>query len=328
MESFIFSVSAISPIIIMVVIGYVLKRLGIVKEETAKILNKMVFRVFLPAMLFLNVYKIDDLAGIDFSFITYAAAVTVSVFLISIPIVMQVTKKQDRRGVLLQAVFRSNYALIGLPLAESLFGEAGLAVASLLSAVLIPIYNVLAVVSLSLFVSGNEKPSVKKILLNIVKNPLIQSVLLGVVFLLVRKVFVQYGIAFRLSDIKPVYTVLGNLSSVATPLALIALGAQFEFSAVASMKKEIIFGTAMRVLIVPAIGLGVAYLCFLSSFNGAHFAAFIAAFATPVAVSSVPMTQEMGSDTTLAGQIVVWSTIISAFSVFVATWLVKIAGIF
>ena len=328
MESFVFSVSAVSPIIIMVVIGYVLKKIGIVKEETAKILNKMVFRVFLPAMLFLNVYKIEDLSGIDFSYIAYAAAITIGVFLVSIPIVMQVTKKQERRGVILQAVFRSNYALIGLPLAESLFGEEGLAIASLLSAVIIPIYNVLAVVSLSIFGTGNEKPSVKKIVLNIVKNPLIQSVLLGVIFLMIRKVFVQYAIAFRLSDIKPVYTVLSNLSGVATPLALIALGAQFEFSAVSSLKKEIIFGTVMRILVVPAIGLGVAYFCFSSSFNGAHFAAFIAAFATPVAVSSVPMAQEMNSDATLAGQIVVWSTIISAFTVFAATWLIKIAGIF
>ena len=328
MESFVFSVSAVSPIIIMVVIGYVLKKIGIVKEETAKILNKMVFRVFLPAMLFLNVYKIEDLSGIDFSYIAYAAAITIGVFLVSIPIVMQVTKKQERRGVILQAVFRSNYALIGLPLAESLFGEEGLAIASLLSAVIIPIYNVLAVVSLSIFGTGNEKPSVKKIVLNIVKNPLIQSVLLGVVFLMIRKMFVQYGIVFRLSDIKPIYTVLGNLSGVATPLALIALGAQFEFSAVSSLKKEIIFGTVMRILVVPAIGLGVAYFCFSSSFNGAHFAAFIAAFATPVAVSSVPMAQEMNSDATLAGQIVVWSTIISAFTVFAATWLIKIAGIF
>ena len=328
MESFVFSVSAVSPIIIMVVIGYVLKKIGIVKEETAKILNKMVFRVFLPAMLFLNVYKIEDLSGIDFSYIAYAAAITIGVFLVSIPIVIQVTKKQERRGVILQAVFRSNYALIGLPLAESLFGEEGLAIASLLSAVIIPIYNVLAVVSLSIFGTGNEKPSVKKIVLNIVKNPLIQSVLLGVAFLMIRKMFVQYGIVFRLSDIKPIYTVLGNLSGVATPLALIALGAQFEFSAVSSLKKEIIFGTVMRILVVPAIGLGVAYFCFSSSFNGAHFAAFIAAFATPVAVSSVPMAQEMDSDATLAGQIVVWSTIISAFTVFAATWLIKIAGIF
>ena len=328
MESFVFSVSAVSPIIIMVVIGYVLKKIGIVKEETAKILNKMVFRVFLPAMLFLNVYKIEDLSGIDFSYIAYAAAITIGIFLVSIPIVIQVTKKQERRGVILQAVFRSNYALIGLPLAESLFGEEGLAIASLLSAVIIPIYNVLAVVSLSIFGTGNEKPSVKKIVLNIVKNPLIQSVLLGVAFLMIRKMFVQYGIVFRLSDIKPIYTVLGNLSGVATPLALIALGAQFEFSAVSSLKKEIIFGTVMRILVVPAIGLGVAYFCFSSSFNGAHFAAFIAAFATPVAVSSVPMAQEMNSDATLAGQIVVWSTIISAFTVFAATWLIKIAGIF
>ena len=146
--------------------------------------------------------------------------------------------------------------------------------------------------------------------------------------LIIRSVFVRFDISFRFSDIKPIYTVLGNLSNVATPLALIALGAQFEFSAVAALRKEIIFGTMMRIFIVPLIGLGLAYTFFSSSFNGAHFAAFIAVFATPVAVSSVPMSQEMNSDVTLAGQLVVWTTLISAFTVFIATWLLKIAGVF
>lgn len=328
MESFVFAVSAILPIIITVVIGYILKKIGMVNHEIAKILNKMVFRVFLPAMLFLNVYKIENLAKMDFSYIIYTVCVTLAVFIVSIPIVMYVTKKHERRGVILQSVFRSNYALIGLPLAESLFGEAGLVVAALMSAVIIPIYNVLAVISLSVFGSGNEKPSVKKIILNIIKNPLIQSVLLGVLCLIIRSVFVRFDISFRFSDIKPIYTVLGNLSNVATPLALIALGAQFEFSAVAALRKEIIFGTMMRIFIVPLIGLGLAYTFFSSSFNGAHFAAFIAVFATPVAVSSVPMSQEMNSDVTLAGQLVVWTTLISAFTVFIATWLLKIAGVF
>lgn len=328
MESFIFAVYAISPIIITVVIGYVLKKIGLVNYDIAKILNKMVFRVFLPAMLFLNVYKIEDLAKMDFSYIIYAVIVTLAVFIISVPIVMHVTKKQERRGVILQSVFRSNYALIGIPLAESLFGEAGLAVASLMSAVIIPIYNVLAVICLSVFGTGSKKPSVKKILLNIVKNPLIQSVMLGVVCLLIRSLFVRFDISFRLSDIKPIYTVLGNLSGVATPLALIALGAQFEFSAVSALKREIIFGTMMRIFIVPLIGIGLAYLFFSSSFGGAHFAAFIAVFATPVAVSSVPMAQEMNSDVTLAGQLVVWTTLISAFTVFITTWLLKMAEIF
>ena len=328
MESFLFAVSAVAPIILMVVIGYFLKRIGLVNAELTKALNKLVFRVFLPAMLFLNVYKIEDIGSMDMTYILYTVIFTLVVFVISIPVVIVVSRHKERRGVILQSTFRSNFALIGLPLANQLFGEAGLAVATLMSAVIIPVYNILAVISLTVFTGGGEKkPSAKGILLGIVKNPLIQSVVAGLVALLVRSLFVRFDIAFRLSDITPVYTVLGYLSGVATPLALVALGAQFEFSAIASLKKEIIYGTLMRTAIVPLLGIGIAFVLFGSRFGGAHFATFVAVFATPVAVSSVPMTQEMGSDTALAGQLVVWTTIISAFSVFIATFLLRLTGI-
>ena len=144
----------------------------------------------------------------------------------------------------------------------------------------------------------------------------------------VRALFVKWGFGFRLSDIKPIYTSLGYLSNLATPLALLVLGAQFEFSAVSSLRREIIAGTALRTVIVPVLGLGTAFLLFRNQFGGAHFASFIAVFATPVAVSSVPMAQEMGADATLAGQLVVWTTLISALTVFIASFLLKAAGIF
>lgn len=328
MDSLIFALEAVLPIIIVVAIGYLIKRVGLLTADMAKVINKLVFRVFMPVMLFLNVYKIESLADIELDYIIYAAAATVLVFALCIPAVIVVTKKGERRGALLQACFRSNYALIGIPLAESLFGQTGVSVATLLSAVSIPLFNILAVISLSVFGTVEQKPSVKKILLGIVKNPLIQSIFWGLVVLGVRALFLNFEIEFRLTEIKPIYTALGYLSNLATPLALLMLGVQFEFSAVKELKKEIVFGTLMRTVIVPALGLGIAFLFFRSSFDGAKFAALVALFATPVAVSSVPMAQEMGADHTLAGQLVVWTTLISAITVFIASFLLKFAEVF
>ena len=163
--------------------------------------------------------------------------------------------------------------------------------------------------------------------MGIVKNPLIISVLAGCVCLFARELFVDLGIAFRLSDITPAFKVLNSLSGVATPLALIVLGAQFEFSAVPELKKEIIVATSLRVLIAPLVGLGAALLLF-PDFTGAHYAALTALFATPVAVSSVPMAQEMGADTQLAGQLVVWTTVLSGFTIFLIALILKSIGVF
>lgn len=328
MDSFMFAFNAVMPIVLMVAIGYILKKVGLMRADFAKAANKLVFRVFLPAMLFLNVYKIEDIRDMQFGFMLYGAGGLVVIFLLAIPAVLLVTKKPEQRGVLVQAAFRSNYALIGLPLAESLFGKEGVAVATLLSAAVIPMLNILAVISLSIFKEGADKPSVKKILFGILKNPLIQSIALGIAVLGIRAVFVRYGIAFRLSSITPVYTVLGYLSNIATPLALLVLGVQFEFSAVKSLWREILFGTLTRTVAVPILGLGIAYFVFGSHFSGAHFAAFVSVFATPVAVSSVPMAQEMGSDAALAGQLVVWTAIGSTVSIFLASFLLRLAGVF
>ncbi len=328
MDSFLFALNAIAPIVLIVAIGYGLKRIGWMSEGLARAVNKLVFHIFLPSMLFLNVYRIENLGGMDFGYVIYTLVALLVIFAVSIPLVMRIAQKKERRGALLQAAFRSNYALIGIPLAQSLFGEEGAVVATLLSAIVIPALNILAVVSLTVFRGDGERPSVGKILLGIAKNPLIQSVVLGLLVLGVRAVFVRMEVDFRLSDLTPVFGVLQSLSGLATPLALLCLGAQFAFSAVGGLRREILFGTLMRTLFVPLLGVGTAYLFFRESFSGAHFAALVAVFATPVSVSSVPMAQEMGGDATLAGQLVVWSTLVSALSVFFLSFFLRSVGVF
>lgn len=329
MDSLIFALSAVAPIVLMVVIGYCLKRMGWMNERFAKEANKIVFRILMPVMLFVKIYSMKDLSGVNFTFIGYAIAALLIAFALSIPASIIVAGKKDRRGVLVQAVVRSGYSLIGIPLAESLYGAEGVAAATILSAAAIPLFNVLAVISLTAIGNdSSEKPSIKKIILDIIKNPLILGIVTALVMVLIRGVFVNHDISFRLSNITPLFTVLNYLSNMAIPLALLVLGAQFEFSAVASLKKEIIFGTVARTVVVPALAIGVAYFFFRERFTAAHFATFVALFATPVAVPSVPMVQEMGGDVTLAGQLVVWSTLASAFTVFVITFLLRLGGAF
>lgn len=325
MESFIFAVNATLPIVLTVLLGYFIKKIGLLKPDAAKVINNIVFRVLLPAMLFLNIYNIANIGDISLTYVWYGIGVTILIFLIFLPIVNAVIKQKNQRGVILQSIFRSNYALIGLPLATSLFGSEGAAVAALLSAFIIPVFNILGVICLSMF-SNEGKPNIKNILLNIAKNPLILGVLSGLLVLGIRAMFVNFDISFRLSEVQPIFKVLTYLSNAATPMALLALGAQFEFSAIPALKKQIIFGSVLRCVIIPSVALTIAY--FIGEFNGAHFAAFVAMFATPVAVSTVPMCQEMGADHALAGQLVVWTTTISSVVIFIASFVLKALGVF
>ena len=328
MESLIFAFNSVSPIILTVAVGYFLKKTGFMSADFSKSANKLVFRIFLPAMLFLNVYGINNLSLVNFGYVIYALASLLIIFGLAIPTVIILTDKKKCRGALLQSVFRSNYALIGIPLATSLFPGEGAAVATLLSAVMVPAFNMLAVIGLSIFNNDGEKPNFKKVLLGIVKNPLILSIFAGLIALAIRALFVNVGISFRLTDVPAIYNTLKYLSNIATPLALLVLGAQFEFSAIPHLKREIISGVLLRSVVVPLLGIGVAFLAFGKVFSGAQFAALVAVFCTPVAVSSVPMAQEMGADVELAGQLVVFTTITSAITVFVTSFLLRAAGIF
>lgn len=327
MSDLLFTLNAVLPIVLLVALGYVLKKMKIVTTGGAKEMNKLVFRIFLPAMLFMNVYGIESFGQIEFGYILYVCIIEILIFFLALFAFRFITKDRRRMGALMQSAFRSNYALIGIPLATAVSVSGGGAYATVLSAFSIPIFNVLAVVALSVF-SGekSERVNIKKIVLGIVKNPLIVSIAAGGAALAVRALFVHCGVEFRLSDVTPVYKIIGQLSSAATPIALIALGANFEFSSVPGMKKEIIAGTAARCVIAPLIGVGIALM--LGIFKNSHFAVFVSVFGTSMAVSSVPMAQEMDSDYELTGQLVVWTTLISAFTLFIWIYILRVIGIF
>ena len=326
MDALIFSLNAVLPLIIMALVGYMLGRVGLIAEGVPNVLNRMVFKLFLPPTLFLNIYRIESFGELDFGYVAYALLTVIVMLALTIPLVFWLSRDSSRRGVMLQAVFRSNYALIGIPLATSLCGEAGAEVAAVLSAFAIPLFNVLAVVTLSLFSDFKGRVSVKRILLDIAKNPLIESIALGFIALGIREILSTGGIEWRITEVVPLFRVLESLSAVATPLALVTLGSQFKFSAVGKMKLELIFSVLARTVAMPVLALSVAYIFF--DFRATHYASFVALFATPVAVSSVPMTQEMGGDTELAGQIVVWSTASSALTIFLFTFILKLIGVF
>lgn len=329
LQDLLFTTNAVMPIVAMVAVGYFLKKMNIITQSGAKEMNKLVFKLFLPVLLFLNVYNIESVSGIKFGYILFVCIVVLLIFFLATLTVRFFTDDPRKKGAWVQASFRSNYALIGIPLATSIYGATGSALATLLSAFTIPLFNVLAVIALSVYSDEKKKTDVKKIILDIIRNPLIDAIALGVLVLLLRALFVEWSIDFRLSTCEPLkwlYSAISQISKVATPLALIVLGANFEFSAIPTMKKEIISAVSVRCVVSPIIGLLLAFL--VGGFSGAEFAAFVSVFGTSVAVSTVPMAQEMDSDAELAGQLVVWTTVISAITLFVFIYLLRVIGIF
>ena len=327
--------NAVLPIVLIIYLGYWLRQKNLLSPDFLKKGNWLVFHVCLPSMLFINVYDIESTQSIDWGIVVYCCGATVLLFLLGLVTALAATPVPQRRGVILQCVFRSNFAIIGLSLAAALGGQEAVTIAAVVSAFTIPLFNILGVVSLSIFLDNQEKqgPKLRSVLLNILKNPLIISVVLGFVCLGIRRleILLWGDIVFTLKgQLAFLYKVLTNLKSIASPLALIVLGGQFTFSAVKGLFREILVGTVWRIILAPLICIGGAIL--LSRYAGwfhcgpEAFPAMIALFGSPVAVSSAIMAGSMGNDEQLATQLVVWTSLLSIGTIFLQVCILMATG--
>lgn len=332
-EIFLFAFNAITPIVLLILLGFGLKRIGFLSDEFLQTANKFVFNVSLPVLLFFNVYNIGNLGEIQWNTVIFVLIIILILFTSGFVYSKLFIKDNRQKGVVWQSFYRSNFAIIGLPLSQALGGTEGIAIASILSAFSIPVFNALAVVSLSVYTSSDDKNkiSVKEILLKIAKNPLIIGVFIGLVMLGIRQL-ISVG-----TDGEYIFTIKNNLpflydatemlSKIASPLALVVLGGRFRFDAIKGLKKQIIAGSFARIIFAPALGIALAILLAnisdFFSFTSAYYAAFVALFGSPVAVSSAIMASQMDNDDQLANQILVWTSIASVLTVFVTVVLLK-----
>ena len=329
------AINAVIPVVLLVLLGYRLKQSGSLTKEFVKVGNKFCFNVAIPCMVFINVYNIENFARIRWDVVIYSTVMLLVLFGMGLITAVLTTKVAERRGVILQVTFRSNMAILGLSLASVLGGDEAVAVAAIVSAVSLPVLNILVVLSLSIFVNRGEgdKIDILGILKNIAKNPMIIGIFLGMLCLLVRGLQQRYlgEVVFALSNqLKFFYSTLNNIKSMASPLALVILGAQFEFSSSKGMLKEIVVGTVWRIVLAPLIGIGVAILLSkftpLLNFGVNEYPSLVALFGTPAAVTSAIMAEQMKNDAQLATQLVVWTSILSIATMFLMVCLLMAGG--
>lgn len=315
-DVFLFTLNSVLPLIILIILGYILKIKGFFSKEFLKIGNKTVFKVLLPILLFKNIADIDDLSEIRMDVVGYVMIVIAILFIIGL-IITKFIPDPKQKGVIHQCIFRSNFALIGVPLAELIAGQGGIRMAAILSLFTIPVFNILAVVVLSVYKDEKSQINVKKIITDIAKNPLILGVLCGLLFTLIKNLFISEELLNMASKVSFLNTAISYIARSATPLALLVLGGQFDFEQLKGYKKQIILGLAGRNVFAPLVGVGIAAVLTLNgvvNFTPGVFAALIALFGTPVAVASAIMAEAMDNDGQLGGQLVVWTTLFSVVS--------------
>ncbi len=304
MDSLIVSFNAIVPTFLMIAVGMFVKRIGILQDDSLPQINNLVFRVLLPQMLFMNIYTSDIRSAFSPSLLLTTFGIIMAMYGLTFFFVVMTQRDNARRGAMIQAIFRSNFVILGLPVVSSIYGNGELGTASLVITMVVPVFNILAVVTLEIFRGG--KPDAKKIALGIVKNPLIIAAMSALLLL-----FLGVKLPTFMTS------VLSGLGAAATPIALLVLGAGFHFSSIGKNSKAIIICTVGRLIAIPAFCLSVAILF---GIRGVDLAVLLAVFASPTAVTSYTMAQQMGSDAKLAGEAVVVSSALACITMFLWTF--------
>lgn len=300
MSNFLIALYAVLPMFIMLLIGFVVRKVGVIEESHLPVLNKIVFNVFFPFLMFNNIYAFDISSDFSASLLLYAVVAVAVIYGLAFLFTILFEKSNKSRGALIQAIYRSNFVLMGLPMVGNIFGSGRLGMTSMLVTVIVPMYNILAVITLEIFRGEKIKPI--KILKGIVKNPLIIGSVSGIAVA---------GFGFELPKIAE--NVISDMAGAATPLALIVLGASFEFASIKRYRKNLIAVILARLFIVPAISLFVAIII---GFRGIDLVSLIGIFASPCAVSSYTMARQMDSDYELSAGTVVFTTMLSCFTLF------------
>jgi len=312
-QHLIVAVKAIIPLFLLIGVGIFVRWRKMLTDTELEHVNAMIFKVFFFCMMFYNMYTTTIATALRPRLIAFTVSGLFIMLFISAAVVCTVEKDNRSRGAMLQALFRSNFVLLGIPLVENIFGTAAIAVPTMMIAFVSPIYNTVSIFFLESF-RGGGRFSLSETLLTVLKNPMIVGGILGAAFMLL-------GITLPEPVLKPIR----QISSCTSPVALIILGASFRFGEISKEKRNLVIVVVGRLVVIPALVLGAGYCM---GFRGVDFVTLICIFATPCAVASFAMAQQLGSNAVLAGNSVVLTSAFSSITLFFWVVLFQMLGVF
>lgn len=312
MENFIFSINATIPIFLIILLGYILKKINFLTEEFASVINKYVFVVALPVMLFQDIALSDVKQEMNFKFFIFCFAATVSMFFLVWIIARLTLKDKTMVGAFAQAASRGSAAILGVAFVENICGDIGSAPLMIVAAV--PFFNILSVIILVCSADTKEKNygKIKGSLINIAKNPIIIGILLGLACSLAR---------LRIPTI-PAKTI-DYIARTATPMALIAVGAGFNVNEALIRIKPALGATFIKLVGLPLIYLPIAYRL---GFTGSEMVPILVMLAAPSTVSCYVMAKNMHNDGILTSNIIVLTTLLSSLTLTLWIFILKTMG--
>lgn len=299
------------PVFAMVFIGLGLRRIGWIDDAFVHTASALVFKATLPTLVFLSIIKADLNTSLNAHLLIFYALATLASFALAWLWAGKRVKREDR-GVYVQGAFRGNCGIIGLALAANLYGDFGLSAGSILLGVVILSYNALSVIVLAAYQPG-KSPEWRRILQDILRNPLILSVLAAI------------PVAWL--DLKLPHWVQTSgdyFASLTLPLALLCIGATVSFSALRNDRSTAFSSAVMKMAVLPALCTGAAWAV---GFSGAELGLLFLFFASPTAAASFVMAKALGGNDKLAANIIAITTLMASITITLGVFVLKGVGL-
>ena len=309
MENLFFSLNATLPIFALMVLGYFFRKIGLIDEKAASWMNKFVFKVALPVLVF------KDLASQDFAgtwngkFVLFCfGATSISIALIAL-LSKAFVKNKSKRGEFVQSAYRSSAALLGIAFIHNIYGDTAIGMGPLMILGSVPLYNIFAVIILTLTAGDETEEESKsqehhklilKTLKGIITNPIIIGIFIGLVWSLL-----------QIPQPKVFQTIVSNMSALATPLGLMSMGATFEFKKAVNDIKPALVASFIKLFGLAAIFLPIAVAM---GFTGEQIVAILVMLGSATTVSCFIMAKSMGHEGTLSSSVIMLTTFGCSFS--------------
>ena len=312
MNNLIFTFNVVAPVFLLILLGYILKVRKFINDNFILISSRVVFNVTVPALVFVKLSTTDFRATFDFKQIIFVYLGILLFFLITWFFSTVFSDQGKDRASFIQGSFRSNFAIVGFALISNTFGNHALGKAAILLAFVMPLYNLLAVLALTLPVKKENQIGYKKTLIDIITNPLILATVVAVPF--------SY---FQIPVPEFLMKTIDYLATLTLPLALLGIGGSLNFKTIKKDSKLALFATLIKIVIIPV---SMTYAAFYIGYRGVDLGVLFMLFATPTAIVSFIMADAMGCNSKLAGNIIVMTTLGSVFTISLGIFIMKSIG--
>ena len=312
MSNLIYSINATLPIFLLIILGKVLKTTKIINDEFTKTADRYVFRIALPALLFSDLTENNVGSAFDGKYVLFCFSVTIFSIAVLWGLTEKFMKNEEQKGAFIQGSYRSSAAILGLAFINNMYDSVGMAPLMIIGCV--PLYNIFAVIILTLKGdNGGKKPNMKETFINVMKNPILLSILIALPFALLNLHFPSF-----------VNKAIGSVANTATPLALISIGASFEGKKALKKMKQTLLASFIKLILLAGLFLPLAVFF---GYRNQELMALLVMLGSPTTVSSYIMAKNTGNDGILTSSIIVLTTLLSSLTLTLWIFVLKSFGV-